>query len=331
MKCRDLRRRWPRAVVAATVLALLLTTAHAQTPTRASAIPAPTVAPSAYELRVVTHNIAGGPTFKGSLDALDGVNAQIESYGPDVVMMSEVCGNQVKAFREQHPQWHVHYSEMVSNQYSCTENGGASTSQGQVLASPYPIADVSADDLGHPDNRPYADGEERWLYFTLLCGDIAIPEHSDDGLRACVTHLRGGRQDVDVAARTAHTAAIRSLLHDRIWARGQAVTVGGDLNAWPNWDSLDNLYRLTKDGRYAGPGDFYEADQTDQNFFGLRADPVICGLSACRTGQYTTSSTKIDYAFISRNVTHGGRVSGARTSPHGSDHYLYRALFEIQY
>lgn len=305
------------AVVAAALLQVHTPAAHAA---------------SAHELRVIVHNIAGGPTFRGSPDAIAGVNAQIEAFHPDVVMMAEVCASQRDAFQEAHPDWHVYFSVMVSNQRSCKVDGNDNIRQGQLLASPYPISNITNDLLGHPDVDAYPDGEKRTKNFKLLCGDVAIPGHSATGLRACVTHLRAFQDPEDHTAREAQTAKIRSLLHDRIWTDGQAVTVGGDFNALPNWNAMTNMYRLTKDSQYTGIGDFYEADQTDAKWFGNAGPSVTCGEKACRSGERTLgASSKYDYAFISRNVTHGGRVSALAADKYGSDHHLYRALFEIQY
>src|SRR5699024_4509318 len=114
--------------------------------------------------------------------------------------------------------------------------------------------------------------------------------------------------------------------------QGQAVTVAGDFNALPNWNAMNNMYRLTKDSSYTGTGDFHEADQTDKKFFDTHGTSVTCGENACRTGERTIGrATKYDYAFISRNVAHGGLVSALAADTYGSDHHLYRALFEIQY
>ena len=314
-------KRSRRALTVTAVVTIAIALATLQAPSRASAA-------SDHQLRTIGHNIAGGMEFRGDPAALTGVNDQISKFGPDVVMLSEVCGSQVEAFREQHPDWHVHYSEMLSNQGSCDEATGAtSTSQGQLLASPYPIDDVEIHDLGHDE---VSSG--RYLDFTLLCGDVAIPGHRADGLRACVTHLRAGTEADDHEAREGQTENIRTLLRDRIWDQGQAVTVSGDFNALPNWNPMDSMYRLDRDSQYTGAGDFHEADQTDPKYFDTHGPSVTCGERACRTGQRTIGkASKLDYAFISRNVTHGGRVSGLAVDQYGSDHHLYRALFEIQY
>lgn len=316
-------RRPIGAAAGIAILAMLLAAVSA---------PSPASAATAHELRVLTHNIAGGPIFRGGPEAISGINTQIAAFDPDVIMLTEVCASQRTAFQQAHPTWHVYFSVMVSNQRSCKVDGSTNIRQGQMLASPYPISNISNDLLGHPDVDQYDDGEKRTKRFKLLCGDIAIPGHSATGLRACVTHLRAFQDPEDHDAREAQTAKIRTLLHDRIWDQGQAVTVAGDFNALPNWNAMDSMYRLSRDSQDTGVGDFHEADQTDAKFFDTHGPSVTCGDDACRTGQRTIGkATKYDYAFVSRNVTHGGRVSALAADKYGSDHHLYRALFEIQY
>ena len=318
------------AIMTATAVAAALALLGTPTPANASASP--------YELRVITHNIAGSMNFDGSARALDGVNTEIDRFGPDVVMLTEVCESQVRAFKDDHPGWHIRFSVMIDNQSSCETAGSGEpygTRQGQMLASPHPISNRSAHPLGHPDHDE-TGAQARTKWFTLLCGDISIPGQSREGLRACVTHLRAFNQPEDHRAREAQTKRIREVLHDEIHQKGKAVTLGGDFNAKPNWNAMDDIYRLDRDSKYTGRGDFYEADQTDPKYFQDHGS-VTCAARVCRNGQHTKDthdlgkSRKIDYLFISRNVTHGGRVSGLAPDDYGSDHRLYRGLFEIQY
>lgn len=293
--------------------------------------PTPAEAASPHQLRVITHNIAGGPDFRGSPMALYGVNTEIKKFSPDVVMLTEVCESQVRAFRKAHPSWHFRFTVMIDNQRRCEEADGATGQrQGQLLASPHPMTGRYEHELGHPDHGKPGDDPRRTKRFSLLCSDIAIPGHSATGLRACVTHLRAFNSEEAHRAREAQTKRIREALHDVIWKQGKAVTVGGDFNAKPNWNAMDDLYRLNRDSSYTGRGDFHEADQTDPKY---RKDhgSVTCGPKACRNGQPTKDTRKLDYVFISRNVTHRGRVSGLATDRYNSDHKLYRALFEIRY
>lgn len=296
--------------------------------------PTPASAAGPHQLRVITHNIAGGPRFHGAAAALSGVNGQIDKFDPDVVMLTEVCESQVRAFRKEHPTWHIRFAVMIDNQSKCEDEFSGEPygqRQGQLLASPHPISGRYVHSLGHPDSdQSGPNGASRTKWFKLLCGDIAIPGHASDGLRACVTHLRAFGRPGDHRAREAQTKRIRHVLHDVIWKQGKAVTVGGDFNAKPNWNAMDDLYKLNRDSQYAGRGDFHEADQTDPNHFDNHGS-VTCGPRACRSGENTKGDRKLDYLFISRNVTHGGRVSGLAKGTYGSDHKLYRASFEIQY
>lgn len=321
------------APVAALVAAVV--TAAAPVP----AAQAAAVAPAPYQLRVIEHNIAGGPNFEGSREALNQVNAQMTAFNPDVVMLTEVCASQRDAFVQEHPGWTVYFSVMVEVQPSCgRDSSNPNLRQGQLLASKHPMANVTNDNLGDPD----ATDPNRVKQFKLLCADVKIGDRAPDSLRACVTHLRAFQNDTAQAARERQTARIRALLHDRIWTQGQAVTVGGDFNALPNFNAMDSLYYLNRGSQFSGEGDFHEAEQTDPQWFGTHGPSVTCGATVCRTGQRTIGSAKYDYLFISRNVTHGGRVSGLVTqrcpvaqeqdpNQDCSDHYLYRAFFDITY
>lgn len=284
-------------------------------------------AASPHQLRVITHNIEGGPEFEGSAAALDGVDHEIDRFSPDVVALTEVCESQVRAFRARHPDWDIRFAVMIENQDSCDSDSPGEPNgqrQGQLLASPHPIMDRAEFDLGHPD----MDDPNRVKRFSLLCGHIHVPGHSPNGLRACVTHLHAFTRGHH--AREQQTKKIRRLLHDDIWVHGKAVTVAGDFNAKPNWNAMDDLYFLNRDSSYTGRGDFHEADQTDRDYFQDHGS-VTCRPTVCRSGQSTKDTRKLDYAFISRNVTHKGRVSGMATHSYGSDHKLYRALFNIRF
>ncbi|HEY9251856.1 MAG TPA: endonuclease/exonuclease/phosphatase family protein [Nocardioides sp.] len=290
------------------------------------------VAPEDYQLRVVSHNIEGGNGFHGGGEALDGVEAQIVAFNPDVVMLEEVCASQYEAFKARHSDWNVYFTQMTDNQRTCEGSGDPDRRQGQMLASTHSLTNVTTHALSAPQQADYSDGEERLLRFKLMCADVKIGSRADDALRACVTHLRAGTDADDHTVREAQTAEIHRILHDRIWTQGQAVTVAGDFNAVPNWNAMNAMYYLQKNGTFGGDGDFHEADQTDVKFFDNRGPSVTCGSTVCRTGERTyASATKLDYAFISRNVTHGGVVSALAPDRYGSDHYLYRALFNIRF
>lgn len=316
-----------RTIAARLAPVVALAAAVAGTP----ALPAQAAAtaPEPYRLKVVEHNIEGGPGFGGAPEALAGVNAQITAFDPDVVMLTEVCASQRDEFVRKHPGWKVYFSVMVEVQASC---GNKSTNpnlrQGQLLASPHALSNVSNDNLGDAD----AADPNRVKQFKLLCADVKIGTRAPDSLRACVTHLRAHQDADDQAARERQTARIRTLLHDRIWTQGQAVTVGGDFNALPNFNAMDSLYHLKRDSTFGGAGDFHEAEQTDPQWFSTHGPSVTCRETVCRTGERTFgAASKYDYLFISRNVTHGGRVSGLVLDTYKSDHHVYRAFFDITY
>lgn len=299
---------------------------------------AATVEPTPHELRVLEHNIAGGPKFKGSPEALNGINDQITKFGPDVVVLTEVCASQRNAFAAEHPDWTLHFTEMVPSS-SCADDGESTAPQGQLIASPHPMTNLQTIPLGQTDQNVDADGTVlKEKVFNMVCGDVAVPGHTATGLRACGVHLIAFQEPVEgwipkdrIGARTKQIETMAGHLNTWV-ADGKAVTVAGDFNTTPWKPTIDALYQLKTDGTFNGPGWFHEADQTDNKWFDTRPSGVECRENKqCRTGQATLSKSKYDYAFVSRNVTHRGEVSALSTDKYGSDHSLYRALFNIIY
>lgn len=241
----------------------------------------------------------------GDIGAIDEMNHQIDTWGPDVVMMQEVCWQQRLAFIVQHPGWGVSYVPMREEHPDC---GGP---QGQLLASPHPFTPLPNVPL-HDD-----DGDKK---VTLLCAMIDLPVGPT---KACTVHLRAGATTEDYAARERQATRIRKALADDI-AAGTKVVIGGDFNARINRDAISNLYRLTTDHTFTGIGQFFEADQTDSG--------NDCGSShgACRDGQGTLKTSigprKFDYIFFANNLTYGYPkwLSGGVIHSDTSDHDLFR-------
>ncbi|MFX4272830.1 endonuclease/exonuclease/phosphatase family protein [Propionibacteriaceae bacterium Y1685] len=314
-------------------LILIMTGAAAAAPRAAAAEPQP------YKLRVLEHNIAGGMNFKGGPEALNGINTQITAFNPDVVILTEVCASQRDRFAADHPDWDLHWTAMVEESSGCRTSDNPSSAQGQVVASPHPMSNLQSIPLGQTDQQIDDDGTViREKVFTMICADVAISGHSATTLRACGVHLIAFQEPVEgwiptdrIGARTKQVATMAKTLNAWV-ADGVAVTVGGDFNTRPWHATLNPLYHLSTAGKFEGSGQFHEADQTDGKWFDTRPSGVTCREDKqCRTGQFTINGTrKYDYVFISRNVTHGGEVSALSADKYGSDHNLYRALFNIK-
>lgn len=268
-----------------------------------------------YQLRALAHNIAGGPINRGAAVALDEMTTQIAEFSPDVVMLEEVCASQRDAFQERFPDWDVEYVPMVDAHSGCGPGP-----QGQLLASRWPLSDVTITPLLDPDGVKQ---------FNLLCADVALPTRHEHDVRACVVHLRAFQDAAAIAARERQARRIRDALHDRIEVQGQAVVVGGDFNARPWFPAMDAMYRLTTGGATTGDGDFREADETDTRYFD--AAEATCSATACRSGQPTIGvASKYDYVFFSHHHA-TGRVSGLAGALGASDHHLYRAFADLTF
>lgn len=332
------------SVLAAVVLGLVPVIA-VTTPSSADQVPAPP-SPDTKRFRVLEHNIAGGPDFRGEPEALDYVNEQIanENFPVDVVMLTEVCASQRDDFKEAHPGWHVYFSVMVNHQKSCADPDTDNTRQGQLLASPHPLTDMENDHLGYPDK----DDAPRIKYFKLLCADVGVPGYAADEFRACVTHLHAFPRGKE--ARKQQLLKIKTITERRIWGQDQSLVVGGDMNSHPHEASMDSMYYLNRAGEYAGPGNFYEADQSDPKNFDTRPGAVSCAPHGCRTGASTMDDSKVegtkkyDYVFFSRNrVRNGVSAMPMRYGTEGcvheaddiadrcSDHRLYRAYGDFRF
>lgn len=333
------------SVLAAVVLGLVPVIAVASP---ASAIPVPPPGPDKYRFRVLEHNIAGGANFRGEPQALDYVNEQIanENFPVDAVLLTEVCASQRDDFKEAHPGWHVYFSVMINDQGTCSDPDTDNKRQGQLLASPHPLTDVENDHLGYPDEGE--DGDPRTKYFKLLCADVDVPGFAADEFRACVTHLHAFPRGKE--ARKQQLRKIKTITERRIWGQDQSVVVGGDMNSHPHEAAMDSMYYLNRAGEYEGPGNFYEADQSDPKNFDTRPKGVACAPHGCRTGASTMDDTKVegtkkyDYVFFSRNRVRNGvsampmRFGAKGCDPDAdpgkdncSDHRLYRAYGDFRF
>ena len=267
---------------------------------------------------VLTHNVGGGAENDGGPAGVSYTFSRIKASNPDVVMLQEVCYAQYQAFLQTFPGWSVLFAPMTEN-LGGDKCGG--TPKGQLLASPRAMTEAIRQDLGDPDGSKY---------FTLLCGEVPIPNTARKVL-SCVTHLRAQGNDAAVAeaARDRQVWRIANTLKPRVNG-GQAVVVAGDFNASPGKKALDHLYRLTRFGNYNG-GKFDEADQSnpDRERYAGRED-VRCAADACRSGEgtMTNNAAKLDHVFFSHNRA-SGNLGAAIESSGGSGHKLYRAWAKL--
>lgn len=260
---------------------------------------------------VLQHNVGGGAENVGTAEGVAYTFAQIEERKPDVVMLQEMCSDQVDAFKARFKGWDVHFIPMRA-----THEGCGNKPKGQVLASPRTLQGYRDVDLLDPDGDKH---------FTLSCGGISMPNTARTVL-ACVTHLHVGGTDPDGGARTRQAQRVAKALASEIGG-GRAVVVAGDLNAGPDKPILDSLYRLTLDGKTNG-GSFDEADQSDPQNREYAKREVTCAPDACRSGAPTTDSgPKLDYVFFSHNraTAVGAQVFGLG----GSHHHLYAAWGDL--
>ncbi|CAB4688482.1 unannotated protein [freshwater metagenome] len=285
-------------------------------------------ATSTYELEVVSHNIAGAMLFHGDGAAVDRVVLQVQKSNPDVVALQEVCATQASALRSRLRGWRVVFTPMTKNHPGCPSLFGGPGQLGEVLASRWPMRDITVTQLGDT----YHHISDKTNHIT--CADIVVKGFASDALRACSTHLRSERGNSRI--RTEQTAVIQELFRQRISDGAQAVVVAGDFNAGAARREMDNLYELDRRGELSGLGQFVEGDQSDTRFFGNALDedgrPVACSATWCRSGEFTHASKadltsfqhKLDYIFYSDNAADASDVR-ASCAASTSDHCIYRS------
>lgn len=268
---------------------------------------------------VIQHNIGGGAENDPGEKGIAYTFSQIDEQNPDVVMLEEVCASQYEAFKARYPSWNVLFAPMRASHPGCAN----AEAKGQVLASPRPMVETIREDLGDVD--PQGD-----KHFTLLCGSVSMPDTARKVL-SCVTHLRAQGNDAAAAeaARGRQVRRVNQLLNDHV-KDGKAVVLAGDFNAGPEKDTLDPLYRLTRNGGDNG-GLFDEGDQTDPNRVKNAKPEVKCGADACRSGEPTMAEgyAKLDFAFFSHNRV-GGELKANPLSSGGSGHRLYKASAQLK-
>ena len=112
-------------------------------------------------IKVITHNIAGGAFFGGSMEAFDSVNTQIEAFAPDVVFMQEVCyTGQYLEFKASRPTWSMRFALSRAEHPGCGDGV-----LGTVIASRHEITN------GFTYHLPYwSHGREQ----RILAGDITV-------------------------------------------------------------------------------------------------------------------------------------------------------------
>jgi endonuclease/exonuclease/phosphatase family metal-dependent hydrolase len=270
-----------------------------------------------YRFKVITHNIAGAMKNKGAADAVDYAVAEAKAFHPDVVMLQEVCETQANSLKEKlGTQWTVFYEKT----YDHKDCG----SLGSLIASPHPMA--AAPSVKMTD--PFPDDPKD---YKAVCGDIAVPNRKGI-VHVCSTHLISTGSDKSLRDETEKARGKQVLqLIEGVKShlkRNDPVIISGDFNAGPSRDLMDPLFRVTRQGGF-GPGNFDEADQTDPKREQFKEPGVTCGPTACRSGQSTHESSKLDHIFFSHDRV-AGELAGDVRSVGKSDHNLYRGSAQIR-
>lgn len=167
------------------------------------------------DLRVFASNLgSGGECTTGCLAT---VFAQIESWQPDAIMLSEVCTHDIATFTARYPGWDYTFRPMIRDNAGC---GGAGDHKGEFVASPTPFERTVHLDLPGDfiDNR----GQDR--DYGSPCADIG-------NVWVCSVHLVNKFRSDYPDADEIKAGQVRSLANQTDdWSR---VVIGGDYNATP--------------------------------------------------------------------------------------------------
>lgn len=292
-------------VTAAVVAAPVASGAQAATTTTAAAVASSTPATTATTpppLKVVTFNTCGQYTPCQSTEDLTDwaadLSAAILAYGPDVVGIQEMCGNQWSALAADLPGYSAKFNEataLTSGQAGCghwdapgTTPPATASQFGDLVLVKTSESPVFKTDILYPANPSEANAP-------LECA-----EASDAGVayQYCDVHLDGGLGGLNAQGLP------EVMNRMQYWGGANTPTVlAGDFNADPTDPNMGLLYQAQD-----GNGQFIEAEQYDKAYF----TPQCRQLTSCRSGAPTTyaqtddgvvtsggEARKFDYIFAS--------------------------------
>ncbi len=271
----------------------------------------------AYNFKVITHNIAGAFKNLGAAEAVDYAVAEAKAFGPDVMMLQEVCETQAVSLSQKlGSKWTVYYEK--------TYDHPGCGSLGSLIASPHAMTQTPSVSMTDPFPTDPKD-------YKAVCGDVAVPNRKGV-VHVCSTHLISTGSDKSLRDETekARGKQVKQLIdgvHGYL-KKNDPVVIAGDFNAGPNKELMDPLFRVTRQGTF-GSGPFDEVDQTDAKREQHKEAGVTCAPTACRSGQSTHESSKLDQIFFSHERIVGVMAGDVR-SVGRSDHNLYRGSAQIK-
>lgn len=241
--------------------------------------------------QIGTFNMYGNKGHGGETDPIvPAIVRSVNDRQPTFLALNEVCQSQATALDEQLDGYRVYFApiERVDDQ---GQRGGVTCRNGSPYGNAVLYREDFADDiqvhdydLGTPDRE--GAHEKR---------GTACVSSASKGTTFCSVHLTSEGGEEGDEARKAETGNLRDILaRDH---RGQTILVGGDFNAPPDSDALDNMY----DERYGGGanGDFKEVDSTSGSY-SCRGGEKTHG--EVRVGPFTFGGDKIDYIFTTNDV-----------------------------
>jgi endonuclease/exonuclease/phosphatase family metal-dependent hydrolase len=285
------------AVLALTAAAAGAPAAHADTLSTGTAAP----------LRFVSYNICGnacGGAAYDNQDRIDTVVAQASAgtWGADEIFLQEVCRPQYDAILAKlAPQG---FNGLYTATLSGRSDVCAGADYGVAVLVRGGISDSRALDLT-------VGGESEPI--KVPCVKTYVQNRAN---WACSVHLYWN--DPALNKQEAQKLAAQA----KAWKdSGVPVVLAGDFNAGTRTAPTSLFYdSASHDG---GTGIFTEADQADHDHY----DPAVCAATAaaCRSGQATFDTRKIDYAFLSTGDFRDVQADVVPQDTRVSDHRMLRA------
>ena len=325
------RLRMPRRVLATVVS--FLTAAVALVPIGPVAQAATATAPP--PLKVVTFNTCGQSTCQSKQDLTDwaaDLSSAILAYGPDVVGIQEVCGNQYSALAADLPGYTVDFNQayQLASGNGCDHWDAPGTAEPATALEFGDLVFVKTSESPVFHNTIIYPDDPSIEYRPLECA-----EASDAGVayQYCDAHLDGGLGGFNAQGLP------EVINRMQYWGGANTPTVlAGDFNADPTDPNMGLLYQAQD-----GNGRFIEAEQYDKAYF----TPQCRQLTSCRSGAPTTlpqlgsdgevtaggQERKFDYIFASAKdyavssdaILEVKAADG--TDLTDDDHLMYQATF----
>ena len=248
----------------------------------------------------------GDPGLDDEDGIVPAIVRSVDDRNPTFMSLNEACQSQTDALEQQLGGHYKVYFAPITRYDGDGNVGGVTCDDGSAYGNAVLYRTDFADDIrGTPynlDTPQYdEDGNER--------RGAACVSSASKGTTFCAVHLTAEGGDEGDDARDTETRNLRDSL-DRDYP-GNTILMGGDFNATPGSDPMNNIY----EPRYGGDaeGRFKEVDSTGGSLGGCRSGGNTHG----GIGGRHVFGKKIDYIFTTPDVEiHDAQATHSPVSDH---------------